>query len=171
MTKINLGKLFLCSGLLEEKVAKVYEHVAKLTNDKIIRGLLEFIAYDSFKHASCFKSMAEALFREVDASSEDCVEAWGNSWLAAVKDAERILEHRKIGLADLNSIIDALYAIEGFAAEEYLTVLHVKLIEFISFEEGVHLDDFKAVLNWIVEDEERHKKILETIRDTLSKRQ
>lgn len=171
LSKRNLGKLFLCSSLLEEKVAKAYEHVAKLTTDKIIRGLLEYIAHDSFKHASCFKSIAEVLFQEVDASSEDCIEAWGNSWLAVVKDAERILETQKIGLIDLRSIIDALYSIEGFVAEEYLTVLHVKLIELMSRDEEVHLDDFKAVLDWIVEDEERHKKILEIIRGMLFKRQ
>jgi len=37
--------------LLEERVAKAYEHIAELVEDRLFGGLLGLIAHDSFKHA------------------------------------------------------------------------------------------------------------------------
>jgi hypothetical protein len=51
----DLGKFLYCSSLLEEKIANAYGHIAELVDDRLIRGLLGFIARDSFKHANVLR--------------------------------------------------------------------------------------------------------------------
>ncbi|MEM2028497.1 MAG: hypothetical protein QXS05_03835 [Candidatus Bathyarchaeia archaeon] len=63
--------------------------------------------------------------------------------------------------------MSGLERIEGLAAEEYLTILHAKLIGLMSESESINLKLLRTVLNWIVEDEEKHKQILKIIRDLL----
>lgn len=168
-TKSELvGRFLYCSSLLEEKVAKAYEHIAHLVDDKTIRGLLGYIARDSFKHADCFRLMAELLSPKISISPKDCVEVWGESWLTAVKDAESFLEKKgRISHADLKFLISGLERFESFAAEEYLTIIHAKLIDTLINEKGLNLSVLKTVLGWIIEDENRHKQILEIISSLL----
>jgi len=163
----DLGKILQCSRLLERSVAEAYEHIAQFVGDKIIGGLLRYVARDSFKHAECFGLMAELFSQDIGVCAEDCVKIWGESWLATVKDAKKICEKAEIGPADLKSLINGLERIEGLAAEEYLTILHAKLIEWMAESENANLALLRTVLNWIVEDEERHKKILKIIGDLL----
>ncbi|MCX8170860.1 MAG: hypothetical protein N3E47_02640, partial [Candidatus Bathyarchaeota archaeon] len=72
----------------------------------------------------------------------------------------------EISVNDLYTLIQGLESIESFAAEEYLTVLHVKLIELIADEEKdfVH---YKTILEWIIKEEE-HKQILKIIEGLLT---
>lgn len=165
----DLGKFLYCSSVLERMVAEAYEHIAQLIGDKVIEGLLKYVARDSFKHAECFRLMAELFSHGIDICTEDCVKVWGESWLATIKEAEKICKKSDIGPTDLKSLISGLERIEGLAAEEYLTILHAKLIGFMTEDENVNFGLLRTVLNWIVEDEERHKRIIEIIRDLLSK--
>ncbi|MEM2214482.1 MAG: hypothetical protein QXD66_06565 [Candidatus Nezhaarchaeales archaeon] len=168
-TKSHLKIFLLCSSLLEERVARAYEHVARLIDNDIVKCLFEFIAHDSFKHARCFELMARALSQETSAYPEDCVKVWGESWLAVVEDAERMLKKHEISLADLSSLVDSLHAIEGFVAEEYLSTLHAKLVDAMLSKGGMDVERFRVMLNWIVEDEDRHRKVLEMVKEMLSK--
>lgn len=163
----DLGKFLYCSSLLERRVGEAYEHIAQVFGDKFIGGLLRYVARDSFKHAECFELMAELFSHGVSMCAEDCVKIWGESWLTAVETAEEICEKTEICQADLKALISGLERIEGLAAEEYLTILHAKLIGFAAEGEGIKISLLKTVLNWIVEEEEKHKQILEIVRDLL----
>ena len=44
----DLDKFLYCSSLLEERIANAYGHIAELVDDRLIGGLLGFIARDSF---------------------------------------------------------------------------------------------------------------------------
>ncbi|MBS7640483.1 MAG: hypothetical protein QXJ19_00625 [Candidatus Bathyarchaeia archaeon] len=163
-----VGKFLYCSNLLEEKAAKAYEHIAHLVDDKIIKGLLGYIARDSFKHAECFRLMAELLSPKISISPKDCVEVWGESWLTAVKDAESFIEKKeRVSRTDLKFLISGLERFESFVAEEYLTIIHAKLVNILIDEKGLNLGILKTVLEWIIEDEDRHKRILEIINSLL----
>ncbi|MBS7647986.1 MAG: hypothetical protein QXG39_06200 [Candidatus Aenigmatarchaeota archaeon] len=169
--KRELEKFLYCSGLLEERVAKAYEHIVKLVDDKPIGCLLSFIARDSFKHAECFKVIGECSSGNMKDRFEQCEQVWGETWKNLVVDAEKFLSKRRISHEELVSLINGLMKLESFAAEEYLTVLHVKLIELMAEERKIDLEPFKAVLEWIVEDEKRHEQILRMIENLLIKRE
>lgn len=167
-TSSDLGKLLYCSSLLEKRVAEAYEHIAKLVNDKVIGGLLRYIARDSFKHAEYFELMAELFSHSLSVCTKDCVKIWGETWLATIKEAEEICKKSDIDPTDLKSLIGGLERIEGLAAEEYLTIIHVKLIGLMARDQSIKLNLLQTMLNWIVEDEEKHKRILKIIKDLLS---
>ncbi|MCX8191555.1 MAG: hypothetical protein RMJ31_06340 [Nitrososphaerota archaeon] len=163
----DLGKFLYCSNLLEEKVAKAYEHIAKSIGDRIVSHLLVFIAHDSFKHAECFKMIGKWLNLSFEAG--DCGKVWGEAWKIITVDAEKFMNRREISSEELIQLIDRLMNLENFAAEEYLTILHARLIKSIAEEKKVDLGHFKLFLEWIVEDEKKHTQILEIIKDLLSK--
>ncbi|MGB9959922.1 MAG: hypothetical protein ACPLKQ_05330 [Candidatus Bathyarchaeales archaeon] len=166
----DLAKFLYCSSLLEEKIAKAYEHVAKLADDRLVGCLLGFIARDSFKHAECFRAVGEWLSGGFQVCFSECEEVWGESWKTLVMDAEKILGKSEINSKELASLINGLMKLESFVAEEYLTALHVKLVELMTDEAKINLSHFKAVFEWIIEDERRHEQILKIIEDLLAKR-
>ncbi|MCS7132531.1 MAG: hypothetical protein NZ918_02265 [Aigarchaeota archaeon] len=170
VSREDLGNFLYCSGLLEEKVARAYEHVSKLVDDRIIGGLLNYIAQDSLKHAGFFKSMAELLFTGLKMGPGDCERAWGSSWRKIVEGAEEILRKNEMGISDLSFLVKDLEKFEGFVAEEYLTIIHAKLIELVASEMGGYLDHFKMILEWIIEDEERHRRILQAVGELIAKK-
>jgi len=69
------------------------------------------------------------------------------------------------------SLIKGLMKLESFAAEEYLTVMHVKLIELMADEARVDLENFRTLLEWIIEDEKRHEQILRMVENALAERE
>jgi hypothetical protein len=68
----DLRKFLYCSSLLEERIANAYDYIAKLVDDRLIVGLLGFIARDSFKHAECFRMVGEWLSGSVEVCFEEC---------------------------------------------------------------------------------------------------
>ena len=68
-------------------------------------------------------------------------------------------------------MIKGLMKLESFAAEEYLTVMHVKLIELMADEARVDLENFRTLLEWIIEDEKRHEQILRMVENALAERE
>ena len=166
----DLGRFVYCSGLLEEKVAKAYNHVATLVDDGLIKCLLVFISKDSLKHAESFKAISRWLATDVDSDFEACAEVWGEKWRSLVNDTKRVQRKEKIRPEELGAMIDDLERFEGLVAEEYLTVLHVKLVEVIAKERGIDLSHCKNILEWIIEDEKKHEQILKMIKERMSKK-
>lgn len=113
--------------------------------------------------------MAQLLFPEMEPRSEDCTEVWGKSWSIVIENAEKILKKGEIDLGEFKSLVEDLDEIESFAAEEYLTIIHARLIESIMGGEEKHLSYFETILKWIIEDEERHRKILQAIKDLIER--
>jgi len=167
----DLDKFLYCSSLLEERIANAYGHIAELVDDRLIGGLLGFIARDSFKHAECFRMVGEWLYGSVEVCFEECEEVWGENWKTLMAEAEKFLDKSEISHGELASLIKGLMKLEGFAAEEYLTVMHVKLIGLMADEAKIDLENFRVLLEWIIEDEKRHEQILRIIENALAERE
>ncbi len=169
MNKIlELSKLLYCCSLLERKVAKAYEHIAKLIDDENISSLFIFIAYDSLKHAEYFKKINESLMISKEINFEECEEILGECWRSAINSAEKILKKDKIDIKEIISLIDELKQLESFAGEEYLMILYIKYAELLL--DNIISIPTKTIFEWIIEDEKRHEKILEIIRNRLTYR-
>lgn len=159
----SLAKFIYCCSFFEEKVARAYGHMAELMKNDAVACLLAFIARDSFKHADCLRRIGEILSAGVKADYDECEEVLGKIWRSAVMEVEAILDRKEIRSEDLASIIRGLERIEGFAAEEYLMVLQIKLFELMAKDLKVDIGCLKALLEWIIEDERRHESILKMI--------
>jgi len=68
-------------------------------------------------------------------------------------------------------LIKGLMKLESFVAEEYLTVMHVKLVELMADEAKLDLENFRTLLEWIIEDEKRHEQILRIIEKVLAEKE
>lgn len=165
----DLGKFLHCSSLLEGCVAKAYEHIAKLISDRFVSCLFKYIARDSFKHAECFRLMAEILSNDLEVCSDECVKIWGEAWSTLMNNAEKVLSKNEISLNEISYLVRELERLEVFAAEEYLTVLHAKIIELIMEEGKMNLGHYRTILKWIIEDEEKHRQILKIIEETITR--
>ncbi len=167
--KKNLARFVYCSGLLEEKVAKVYGNLATSVDDGLIKCLFKYIALDSNKHAEFFKSLSEWLTASVGSSFEECGKVWGKKWSDVMSDAERLLSKSKISSEETSLLIDSLERLEGAVAEEYLNVMHIRLIEIMAEEQKIDLKYCKEMLEWIIEDENKHERILKEVKNLLQK--
>ncbi|MBC7112660.1 MAG: hypothetical protein H5T34_01340 [Candidatus Methanomethyliales bacterium] len=167
--KKELARLIYCSGLLEEKLAKVYGNLATSVSDDLIKCLFRYIALDSNKHAEFFKLLSEWLGASVGPSFEECGEVWGKKWSDVMYDAELLLSKSKITSEEISSLISNLERLEGAVAEEYLTIMHIRLVEIMAEEEKIDLKYCKEILEFIVEDENKHERILKTVKNLLQK--
>jgi rubrerythrin len=165
----NLASFIHCSSLLEERVAKVYGNLANSVDDGLIKCLFKYIALDSNKHSEFFKLLSEWLNPGAGSSFEECREVWGKKWSDVMSDAERLLSKSKISSEEISLLIDGLERLEGAFAEEYLTILHVRLIEIVAEERKIDLKYCKDILEWIIEDENKHEQILKTLKNLLQK--
>ncbi|MCS7098644.1 MAG: hypothetical protein NZ922_06670 [Candidatus Methanomethyliaceae archaeon] len=162
----ELGKFLYCSFILEEKVAKAYEHLSKIFKDEPISSLFNFIAYDSFKHAICFKIMSNNLGVDIC----NCEEFMGKAWKDVISHAERFLEKSEISKEEILSIINNLEKLENFASEEYLMLISARLIDQVSDDSIIDQENYKCFIEWVMEDENKHKKILMMIKELLKEK-
>ncbi|MCQ5337638.1 MAG: hypothetical protein NO475_05560, partial [Candidatus Methanomethylicia archaeon] len=115
-----------------------------------------------------FKAINESLMINKEIDFEECEEILGESWKLAISSAKEILEKDKIGMKEIISIVDELKALESFVGEEYLTILYIKYAELLI--DNIVFMSIRTILEWIIEDEKRHEKILEIIRNETTKR-
>jgi rubrerythrin len=165
----DLVQYIYCSTIFEEEVAKAYQKISEKISDKEVAHLLEFIAKDSFKHASALKALNAQLANRTDQSYGDCRTFLGEVWAHIVEEARRYATREgEVTLSELNKILQDFENYEGYASEEYLTILYAEVIKLLAKEYHLDLQEYKIILEWIIEDERRHNKLLSFIRNKIA---
>jgi rubrerythrin len=163
-TKEYIANYLHCSGILEEKVADAYASFADRTKNPTIKTLLLFIALDSQKHSRILKTLSQGITK-TEPTTEKCQEILGKAWKTSIIQAQQeTLKKQKITSKELASLIDKMVNFESFVGEEYLTTLHLKTLELIAKDKEIDSISLKKILEWIVEDEERHEIIMARIK-------
>jgi rubrerythrin len=169
-TKKEIAQYLYCSSILEENVATAYESFANRTENPIIEPLLLFISYDSLKHSEVLRKLSQNI-TITEPTIEDCEKILGKAWKNAVAQAHReTLKKEKIVDQELASLIDKMIDFESFVGEEYLAVLQLKTLELVAKGSEIDLEGLKRILEWIIEDEERHEIILARIKIIITRR-
>lgn len=156
MEREEVAKALYCLSIIEEKVADAYETLSKKANTSIVRTLLEYISLDSRKHAVLLKGLASTLPEE---PTEECEKFLGEAgkWIIdASKKAEDV--------SDLPTLIEKMATLESFIGEEYFAMIQLKSLRIIAEKEGIDLDNLNMVLDWTIQDEERHESILKLLK-------
>jgi rubrerythrin len=167
MAREDLAKYLYCSAIFEEEVAKAYQKVSEKVSEREVAYLLEYIAKDSFKHAAAFKALAARLTHQTDRC--DCGEMLGEAWVKTVEEAKRYAAREdEVTLSELKGILQEFESYEGYAGEEYLTILYTEVVRLLTNEYNFDLEDYKTVLEWIIEDEKRHIQILAIIKSRIA---
>lgn len=161
-------RFLFCCGLLEDRVHNAYRSLASRLDDGLIKILLNYIAEDSKKHSNILIEISKEL-GATGIDLRECEEAVGSIAIRIIENAEKIsAEKDKIRFEKFASMLDDLVDLERYFGEEYL--IHIQLKLFLSLAEykKVDLDFIKEVLEYIIEDERRHEKILNHIKDLAS---
>jgi len=167
----TIAKFLYCSSVLEEKVAYAYRSLAERVDESLVRSLLLYISTDSLKHSIILRAIGEELVENLGVKVEDCENILGEVWRKLTMLAmEEIIKEEKVENEELISLANKMANFESFVGEEYLTTLHLKVSSLMADELEVDLGDLKDILKWIVEDEERHEKIITVLRNIVSKR-
>jgi len=162
-TADDLSKYLYCSAILEEEVAKAYQKISEKVSDKEVAYLLEYIAKDSFKHAVAFKALTIHLKHQINYG--DCVKMMGEAWVKAIEEAKRYAARDdEVTLSELKRILQEFESYEGYASEEYLTILYTEVVKLLTDHYNIDLQDYKTLVEWIIEDEKRHIQILTLIK-------
>jgi hypothetical protein len=166
MSSVSEGvllKLIHCCGVLEERVAEAYKHMAERSVDSVLKAVLTYVASDSRKHAETLKSVAAALGAEMS-ELEECRQVAGELWAATMRGVElELMQIGKLSREDLASMIDSLTDLESVVMEEYLMMLQAEAIKIL-LEAKPETSCLKMIIEWIAEDEKRHMQILEALK-------
>jgi hypothetical protein len=149
--KKDIAKLLFCSSMLEEKVAKAYQSLAdRVTN---VQNMLRVLC-DSIE--------------KVDATELKCQDIMGEAW----SNIERLAREEVYSIPvkdDLATLIKDMTTLESYIGEEYLSSTQVFLTVLAAEQSDIDISQIKNMLDWIVQDEERHLKIIQTISTMISK--
>jgi len=169
----TIAKFLYCLGVLEEKAAHAYRSLAERVEDPLLGSLLLYISTDSLKHSVILKAIDEELIKNlgIELEPKDCENTLGKTWRDLITLAEEETgKKEKVGNSELVALANKMSTFESFFGEEYLTNLHLKIVSLMADELKVDFGDLKGILDWIVEDEERHEKIIAIVGNTVSKR-
>lgn len=169
LTVDDFARYAHCCSILEDAVARAYRRMALLTVEKEVKPLLLSIAYDSFKHSKVLREIAKSLSTKAKVDLEACREQMGEVWRKIVESATVMaFRKEKIRPEELLSVIESMEDVEGFAGEEYLMLINSRILQLASRKSERGLELYKATLELIAEDEERHKSILMKIKEVLT---
>ncbi|MGF3521516.1 MAG: ferritin family protein [Candidatus Bathyarchaeia archaeon] len=159
-----------CLSILEEEVGKTYQSYADRVQKLTLKPLLLYIAQDSLKHAKILHSLSSCLSK-APISMDECPKIVGKAWENVVSFAKNESKKQaKLTDEELYSQINEMISLENTMGEEYLATLHLKLLQLQIDESQLDSAIAKKLLEYIVEDESRHKELLDKIAEATLKK-
>lgn len=140
----------------------MYINLSRKVEDLSTKTLFAYIAADSLKHTT----VLNAILDEVGSSK-----AQQNDWEMNIKYKRGLIKKlsndigksRRIGREELFSLISTLTGFENLLYTEYKKAFHLEYRNFFQYEPIKKDDANLNVLTLIVDDEERHQRILSAI--------
>ncbi len=149
----------LSLALIEKELFQLYTELSKKVEDVSAKTLLSYIATDSLKHST----ILAAIIDEVDGSKvreKDCdANTLYNKKLIEALSND-ISRSKKVSQQELISLIDVLCGFENLLFKEYKRAFHLEYTSFTNGEPQKDDETELTIFKLIVNDEERHQKIL-----------
>ncbi|MCX8189156.1 MAG: hypothetical protein N3F64_05545 [Nitrososphaeria archaeon] len=161
LERSDIAKMFLCSSILEEHISKAYQSLAERVTNRHVSRLLNVISVDSRKHSVLLKLLSESI-QKVTVEEGECEKIFGASW-KTVDDLAKTEVYSIPEKMDLPSLIKGMSTLESYMGEEYMTSAHLILAKLAAEEIGLEINTIKVLIDWIIQDEERHVKMIEII--------
>ena len=162
----NLVEFINCLSIVESQASLLYKNISTKVDHPLIRALLEEVALDSQKHSILLKGVSESIARP-KADQKEC--AKHDIVLQKILKLEKeMAKMQKITLENLLSLNEELQLLEGQMGEEYYVLVQMKTLTFmmnqINQAYNIDLTSAKRIFTTIINDEERHTELLETIK-------
>ncbi len=146
--------------LLEKELYQLYSRLSKKVDDLAAKTLFSYIANDSLKHSRILAIMID----EVNVSKvreQDCDQNMLYTKRLLRSHINDLKKRGNISLDELEPLIDAFLGVESLLFTEYKKAFH---LQYTSFDRRELKNDADInIFNLIIDDEDRHQKILSTI--------
>jgi len=148
-------------GLMEKELYRLYTCLAEKIQDLAAKSLFTYIATDSLKHTLVLASIIE----EAGGSNlreQDCDENIRYNIDLIESLSEDVSNKSVIFRGDLISLIGTLAGFETLLYDEYTKAFHLEIPRF-GRDNGKSLESDVDIFSLIVDDENRHQRILADI--------
>ncbi len=155
-----------CLSILEKYKALIYSKVSDLFEQPFAKSLLLSISQDSTKHSTLLRGIANSI-SSVRVKVSDCPEYVGELYGLVGNCINELTSNRRETL-DFSQLVQMLGELESTFGEEYSGLLQGSslrlVVKGISPSCNVNVESVKDVFESIFKDEERHFKLLKTIK-------
>ncbi len=170
----TIAEYIRCLSSLETSTATLYKEIADKTDIPLAKTLLQEIAVDSEKHALILKGVSDTI-SPTKGDQKSCEKKMGKSIEFIVKAQKEITKIKKIDEKNLPWLVEKLSYFESVMGEDYymFTQLHTLevLVNKINEQYSIDLTSTKHLFTKIIQDEDHHRELLETIRNLVVKKE
>lgn len=169
----NIAEYLNCQSILESQTSLLYKTLSGKVKFPLIKTLLKEIQLDSEKHAALLKGVAENI-RQPKSTQKECSKA--NQTLQTMSSLlKEVAKIESVGPEELNKLSEIFMTLESEMGEDYYILIQMKTLErmtkIINEEYSIDLTKVKSIFLKIIQDEERHIEILETIKQLTTKKE
>ena len=156
-----------CLRLLEYNTFLLYRSLSEKTENSLAKSLLLSIAQDSSKHSIFLKGIGESIANS-NVKTKDCEKNLGQIWLTVDKCLKET-KTKKAGELSFADLFEKLTTLESNLAEEYYVLVQMQTLQHLTKEinerYSISLDNVKSIFESIINDENHHIEILETLKE------
>jgi rubrerythrin len=170
----NISEYLNCQSIVESQISLLYKNLSEKIEIPLINTLLKEIELDSKKHSLLLRGVSESI-KQPKGKQKECSK--NSPTLQTLSTMlEKVAKIDRITNENLKILSEILITLESEMGEEYYILTQMKTLErmteIINKEYSVDLTKVKSIFLKIIEDEERHIEILETIKQmTADKKQ
>lgn len=162
----TIAQYIQCLSKLESSTSQLYNNIAKKIEHPLVKALFQEIAIDSQKHYTILEGISKSI-AQVDVNPKECDNKIGESWSIIEKAQKEIGKMEKIDASNINWLVKQLSYFESIMGEEYYIFVQLKTLEIlikeINSQYKIDLQNAKKLFSKIIEDEDHHRELLETI--------
>ena len=152
----------LSLGLIEKGLYELYTNLSEKIADLAAKALFSYIATDSLKHSTLLVSIIEEV-GGTKVKEKDCSTTIKYNLDLINTLSKKISKGGKIYNNELLSIIYSLTEFESLLHKEYSKAFGLNTNRFFKENTKVNKEEKLDIFNLIVDDEERHQRILSSI--------
>ena len=165
-----IAEYLSCLSILEENTALLYSNLSdRVESPALIKSLLLSISQDSSKHSTLLKGIADSISKS-KGKLGDCAKNLGEVWSTVSNCLDKVT-NQGIDTLDFSQFLSVLNDLESSLGEEYYIFVQMKTLQFMVNEINqlydINLESIKDIFESIIRDEERHRELLNTIKDII----
>jgi len=162
-----------CLSVFESATSLLYKNLADKVELPLVKSLLIEISLDSQKHSALLKGVGESL-PKTKWKPKDCPKKIGEAWHVIDAFNNEIAKKEKITEEELPELSEKLVVLESIMGEEYYILVQLKTLQLMTQEinqlYNVNLESLKNIFTKIINEEEHHREVLETIKTLLDRK-
>ena len=169
-----IANLINCLSALENNTSLLYKALVDRIELPLVKSLIHTLVQDSQKHSTILKSISETLSKKSE-KPRDCEKNIGEAWRNVDNLHKEIAGREKLTEQELSQLLEKLAILESIIGEEYYIFVQLKTLTLMVNEikqiYAIDLGSLKGIFGGIINDEERHREILETVKGMLESKQ